>query len=195
MSLTHLLFDTETLGKRENAVVTALACVPFRFEDNTGYDDLVLNGFFVKFNVPEQLQDYKRTTCPDTLQWWREQSKEARQNSILPSSNDVSLVEGLKQLTEFIKGTGYNYKKSYVWSRGNYFDFPKIEDLYRQAGLEVPFSTWKIRDSRTYIDILAGTDNGMYVLKNGTPKNFIHHHALHDAALDVSRMLEIYHDH
>lgn len=192
MSLVHLNFDVETLGKREGAVVTTLSCVPFSFEKDTSYDDLVLSGFYVKFDIKEQIQKYHRSTCSDTIQWWKEQSQEARENSILPSDADVSLEEGLGQLTAFIKGSGYNFNKSYVWCRGNYFDFPKIEDIYRCLGLNVPFNTWKIRDTRTYIDILTGVDNGGYTLKGGTPSNFVHHHALHDAALDVARMLEIY---
>ena len=192
MSLTHLCFDIETLGLRENTVVTTLACVPFTFEDPMEYDQLVLRGFYVKFDVKEQLQKYKRSVCQSTMDWWKQQSKEARENSILPSKNDVSLEQGLGFLTNFIQRTNYNPKKSYVWCRGNYFDFPKIEDLYRDIDEEVPYNSWKIRDTRTFIDILTGVDNGNYDLKGGTPSTFVKHNALHDAAMDCARMIEIF---
>lgn len=189
----HINFDTETLGLYENAVVTTLACCAFTFEDAVSYDELVASGFFAKFKVDEQIKVYHRETTASTIQFWKEQSQEARERSILPSANDITLVEGLTSLTEYIKDSGYNWKKSYVWSRGNAFDLPKIESLYRQAGLQLPFNTFRVRDTRTMIDCLTGSDNGYYNLRDGEPKSFIKHHALHDTALDCARMIEIHH--
>src|SRR6478736_9170831 len=98
MSLIHLNFDIETLGHRDSTVVTTLACVPFSFEDDLTYDDHVLNGFYVKFNIEEQLKVYKRTTCEETLAWWKQQTPEAKAHSIIPSKDDSSLVDGLNAL-------------------------------------------------------------------------------------------------
>lgn len=191
-NVVHINFDTETLGLYENAVVTTLACCAFTLEDNTPYDELVKTGFFAKFNVMEQLKVYRRETTQSTVDWWKEQSEEAKVHSIKPSRDDVSLVHGLTQLTEYIKDSGYNWRKSYIWSRGNAFDLPKIESLYRNAGLDLPFNTFRVRDTRTYIDVLTGGDNGNYNLAEGTPRSFVKHHALHDTALDCARMIEIY---
>lgn len=188
----HINFDTETLGLYENAVVTTLACCAFTFEDNVSYDELVESGFFTKFNAFEQIKVYRRETTQSTVDWWKGQSEEAKVHSIKPSVNDVSLVEGLTRLTEYIKDSGYNWKKSYIWSRGNAFDLPKIESMYRNAGLNLPFNTFRVRDTRTYIDVLTGSDNGYYNLKDGEPKSFVKHHALHDTALDCARLIEIY---
>ena len=192
MPIVHLNFDTETLGLYENAVVTTLACCAFTFEDSASYDEIVESGFFVKFKVDEQIQVYHRETTASTLQFWKEQSDEAKKRSIIPSANDVALRDGLLQLTDYIQNSGYNWKKSYLWSRGNAFDFPKIESLYRNAGLEVPFNTFRVRDTRTMIDCLTGSENGYYSLRNGIPASFIKHHALHDTAIDCAAMKEIY---
>jgi hypothetical protein len=192
MAVVHLNFDTETLGLYERAVVTTLACTAFSFEGDETYDQIVENGFFTKFNGAEQLSVYKRETTPSTVAWWRDQTKEAQAMSIMPSKFDVSLVEGLTKLSNWIETSGYDLKRSFVWCRGNAFDFPKIESLFADAGLKVPFNTWKIRDTRTMIDCLTGSDNGGYNLRDGEPKSFIKHHALHDAALDCARMMEIY---
>jgi len=192
MSVVHINFDTETLGLYENAVVTTLSAVPFTFEDNTPYDELVRQGFFVKFKIVEQLKVYGRETTQSTVDWWKQQSEEAKVFSIKPSADDVTLVEGLNSLTAFIKESGYDWKKSYLWSRGNAFDFPKIESLYRNCGLEVPFNTFRVRDTRTMIDCLTGSENGYYRLREGQPKSFVKHHALHDAALDCANLIEIY---
>jgi hypothetical protein len=58
--------------------------------------------------------------------------------------------------------------------------------------IEEPINTWKIRDVRTYIDVLTGSTTGIYELKSGTPKGFVKHNSLHDTALDIVRMKEIY---
>lgn len=192
MAHTHLCWDIETLGMKETTVVTTLAIIPFTFEDEISYDQLVLDGFYVKFSVADQIKNWKRTTTQSTLDWWKTQSDEAKKNSIVPHKNDVTLLEGLDQIEYWIGKSQYSHKNSYNWARGSNFDFPKIEDMFDQANRKLPFNTWKIRDTRTYIDVLTGNDRGAYELKNGTPKNFIHHHALHDAALDVMRLKEIY---
>lgn len=191
MSVVHLMFDTETMGLKEKAVVTTLSCVPFTFEDDQKYSSLVSAGFFVKFKISEQLK-LGRETTPSTVAWWKGQPEEAKKHSIIPSADDVTLADGLNKLIPFIKASGYEYKKSYLWSRGNGFDFPKIEDLFDMSGIKVPFNTFRQRDVRTFIDVLTGADNGNYELKNGVPKEFVKHHALHDAALDAAKMIEIY---
>lgn len=190
--LTHLMFDIETLGVRERAVVTTLACVPFTLEDDKTYKQHVKDGFFVKFDVKEQISKYARVTDPDTISWWKGQSNEAKKNSILPSENDQTLADGCSALRRFIKGTDYDFKNSFIWSRGCYFDFPKIEDLYRDLGEKPPFNGFKIRDTRTMIDVLTGSLRGDYNLEGGTPDGFVHHHALHDCALEIAKMKEIY---
>jgi hypothetical protein len=188
--ITHLNFDLETLGKKSTSVVLSMACIAFTFEDDTPYSQYILDGFYVKFNPIEQLK-MGRTTDQDTINWWKEQNEDARKVT-LPSEDDVTVKEGLLMLRDYIGKTKYEWKKGYCWCRGNYFDFPMIEDLHDQVGLKLPFNTWKIRDIRTMIDVLTGSDRGEYNLRDGLPKEYVHHHALHDAALDVMRMKEIF---
>lgn len=192
MGVTHLCFDIETLGKRENTVVLTIACVPFTFEDYVPYQSLVRDGFYVKFNAQEQIKKYHRSTCKDTIDWWKTQSKEARKEALEPHPDDASMIDGLDAMAQYIKKCGYDWKKSYIWSRGTYFDFPKMESMYEQAEVKIPFNTWRIRDVRTYIDILTGVDDGKYMPKNPLPAEFVAHNALHDAARDVHAMKEIY---
>lgn len=186
------MFDTETLGVRERSVVTTLACIPFCFEDDLTYEAHIENGLYIKFDVKEQIKQYQRTTDKDTLEWWKKQSDEAKQHSLAPSVDDVSLAVGCQQLRDFIKSTNYDFKTSWAWSRGSYFDFPKIEDLYRDLGQRAPYNGFKVRDTRTMIDVLTGSLNGDYDLENGTPQEFLKHHALHDCALEVAKVKEIF---
>lgn len=191
MSVTHLMFDIETLGKREDTVVLTLACVPFTFEERATYKQLMERGFYVKFNAQEQIRVWKRSTDKDTIAWWKQQSEEAREAALYPSDMDATMIDGLDALAQYIKGTDYKWKEGYLWARGaNYFDYPKIEHMYDQAEVKIPFNTWKIRDVRTYVDILTGVDNGKYELN--LPGSHVAHNCLDDCVRDVMSMKEIY---
>lgn len=189
----HLSIDTETLGLRENTVVLSLGVAAFQMKQGASndFERYIERGFHVKFNVKDQLLNWKRTTDQSTIDWWKQQEPVA-QKILKPSEEDVSMEEGLLLFNDWIKTSGYDWKKSYVWSRGTYFDFPKIEHMYFQSGVKCGFNTWKIRDTRTFIDILTGSENGAYEPRGGFPKSFVKHDALHDAAMDAYRMVEIF---
>lgn len=188
----NLIIDLETLGTREGAVVISLGATLFDFENGKNdFDSYIENGFHVKFDVKDQVRNYKRGIEDGTLAWWKEQSAEARK-ILVPSDEDASMLEGLEMFNAWLRASKYDFKNSYVWSRGTYFDFPKVESMYDQLNLKCGFNTWKIRDVRTFIDVLVGVDNGKYEPQNGTPRNFVPHDALHDAAMDAFRMVEIF---
>jgi hypothetical protein len=193
--ITHLVVDTETLGNKEHAVVLSIAVVPFQFETYRPYAAYVRDGFFVKFDATEQIKKWKRETSQSTLDWWKEQTPEAKVFSLKPSKDDVDMRTGLGLMTQYIKSLeGFNYKQSYAWARGTDFDFPKIGDMYDQIEEPLPYKGGRVRDIRTYIDILTGATNGRYeVLKPEINlKDFVAHHALHDAAKDAYACVEIY---
>lgn len=192
MSITHLMFDIETLGLDDSTVITSLAVVPFKFEEQSNFLDLVEKGLFIKFNIEDQIKNFKRTTTQSTIDWWKQQSEDARTISIKPSKQDVEFVDGLNQMVDYISTTGIQWKNSYNWARGSNFDFPKLEHAYRHTDIKCPFNTWRVRDVRTYMDILYPEGNGNYELRDGLPKGFIAHHSLHDAARDALKMQEVY---
>lgn len=189
----HLMIDTETLGIGPTAVVLSLGATVFELEPNTvnDFEKYVLDGFYVKFNAKEQVHTYRRKIDASTIEWWKGQSEEAKA-VVRPSPDDVLMADGLRALNAWIKTTGYNWNKSYVWCRGNAFDFPKIETMYEGAEVPSGFNTWKIRDVRTYVDVLTGDEWGKYNPQNGTPPSWVAHNALHDAAMDAYRMVEIF---
>lgn len=191
--LTHLLFDIETLGTREDTVILSIACVPFVFEEHECFDIYLTKGFFVKLDVKDQIRKHRRTMSEATLEWWKNQSDNAREWNLKPAAGDRTLIDGLTALSKFIGNTDYNFQKSYVFSRGTYFDFPKLEHAYEvSAGLKVPFNTYKIRDVRTFIDIMAGVDDGSYTVRFCNVSKFVKHDCLHDAAMDATRLNELF---
>lgn len=192
MTLCHLLLDIETLGTDPNAVVLSIACVPFVLEVHTYFGELVPAGFYVKLDVQEQIKTHHRSIEDGVMKWWKKQPKDVFDAMVRPSSEDMSIKEGLTLLNKFVSGIkSYHFNKSYVWSRGNNFDFPILKSLYQAAGIGLPYNDWRVRDVRTAIDIMAGTDNGQYNLRFGGD-GFIAHNPLHDAAMDAARLNELF---
>lgn len=190
--LKHLILDIETLGVGDDCVILSLGATVFPF-DNTipnDYAKYVLDGFYCKFDAMEQIQTYRRTMDDGTIAWWKTQPEEAR-SVTRPSKDDVSLMDGMMDFNAWITRSGYSFKESFVWARGSYFDFPKLEHVYRQLDLAPGYNGWKIRDTKTYCDVLTGGTTGVY-RPDVTPKEFVKHHALHDAALDAYRLVELF---
>lgn len=187
----HLVLDLETLDTIPTSVILSLGCSLFAFEEKKkNFDYYVDNGFYVKLNPIEQIKS-GRTTSQSTVDWWKKQGK-AAQNVLIPEKTDSTLSEGLSLFSSYLNNSRYDFKKSYCWCRGSSFDWPIMDNAFRQHSLKLPYNGWKIRDIKTAVDILAGTDNGAYDLKSGTPQGFIMHDSLHDCALDILRLKELY---
>jgi hypothetical protein len=145
----------------------------------------------IKLDVKDQINNYNRTCTESTIEWWSKQPKVVRDTNIKPSKHDFSVIDGCRALSHWIRTTNYSFKESFVWSRGSHFDFPKIGSLYEDSGENLPYNEWKIRDIRTYIDILVGRSDGQYELQQSV-NSFTKHDCLHDAAMDATRLNEIY---
>lgn len=187
----HLNLDLETLDTRPTSVILSLGCSLFAFEESDKtFDHYIETGFYVKLNATEQIRS-GRTTSKDTINWWKTQGEEAK-SVLFPQKTDKTLQEGLMLLVDYLNNSRYNFKKSYCWCRGSSFDWPIVDNAFEQHSIKLPYNGWKIRDTKTAIDIMAGTDNGAYNLKNGTPREFIKHNSLHDCVLDILRLKELY---
>lgn len=192
MQYTHLVWDLETLGIKEaDTVILSMAVVPFKFGSNESYDDMLAKGFYRKIDAKQQLKA-GRSKNQDTIEWWKKQVPEAQANAFLPSATDIPIEQAFRECAHWIKTqTDYDWRNSWNWSRGTYFDFPKIEYNFDVHGIKTPFNTWMIRDIRTMIDCFTGSSNGQYIMTN-EPANFVKHHCLHDAAHDAAIMQEIF---
>lgn len=190
------MFDIESLGKYSDAVILSIACTPFRLDDNKSFDQYLLESFHVKINSVQQVKAYSRSLDADTIEWWGKQSPECKALATKRLSTDVDFADSMIRLSKFLVSKNYDLKRSYLWARGSSYDFPKIEHAFDQVRKEHPslpvLNYRKIRDTRTYIDILAGVDTGFYSLKTPLPENFISHYCLHDTVREVMVMTELF---
>lgn len=105
----------------------------------------------------------------DTLEWWEQQSEEAKKPLFLSvKTPDQILID----LSEFIE------EDDLVWGNGSVFDISILASWIRQFGAEPPWKFYNVRDVRTVVD-LAEVDRSAFVFE-GTA-----HHALHDALHQV----------
>lgn len=139
---THLMLDVETLATRVGAIVTSAALVRFSDEAHTT----------VNLDIAEQTalglhQD------ESTLNWWQQQSPEARTAAF---SNPIPVRPALEHLAAWIQWAAPN-QDFMIWCHGATFDCPLLEEVYRRAGVPCPWKFWSVRDTRTLYD-LAGVD-------------------------------------
>lgn len=219
----HLALDIETMAKGERAVITALSAVIWNFENDKDitYDEILKRTFYVKLDVVDQIKRFKRETDKATLGWWKTQPLDVQEMSIKAKSDDIKVDDALVMLKKYLKDMNFNYKKSYIWTRGIAYDIPKIETLIDDVGLSPVgnaftktfnqdltesdkelylydrklLNNFRARDIRTYSDLIGNSEHGKVKLsKDKHPSNFIEHHAKHDVALDVFKMMLMYHE-
>ncbi|MFP9058779.1 3'-5' exoribonuclease domain-containing protein, partial [Enterococcus faecalis] len=120
----------ETMGSGEKAAVIDLAVIAFdpNPEVVETFDELVSRGIKIKFDLKSQKGH--RLFTKSTIEWWKNQSPEARKN-IAPSDEDVSTIDGIAKFNDYINAHNIDPWKSQGWCRGMSFDFPILVDLIR----------------------------------------------------------------
>ena len=129
--------DIETLNKRENSVVLSIAILHFDETVTYTYEELLKNTCFVKFNLKEQIEVYKRTTDKETIDWWKKQCDIVKNKSLIPSKEDVSLIEGLNIAKEYIKENSSG--EEIVWTRGSLDQFA-VDSICDSAEVDYLFN-------------------------------------------------------
>ena len=196
----HILLDFETFGQEvfdcaiiDCSVITVDTEV--MISDNPYGLHSIENVERFKLNVKEQVDKYGWVIYKDSLDFWSQQSVEAKRR-ISPSKEDISIKEFVLQFTEHLIKIG---KVDYWWSRSNTFDplllwrLYNSQQQYHTLNSHLPF--WRIRDTRTFIDAKFDfpKKNGFIPIKDvsGWEKNFIEHDSSWDVLADALRMQAI----
>ena len=169
----NVMIDIETLGTKATSVVLSIGAVEFEFGKNE------LGQEFHRRVSIDSCLDHGLTLDGRTLEWWMDQSDEAKDVFRRPG-DPLSEV-----LLDF--QTAFNFEGE-VWCNGAAFDMPILENAFHAVGLPIPWLYYNVRDYRT-VKYLAPRE----VLTRVRVDPITKHHALEDAkaqALTLMGLLE-----
>jgi hypothetical protein len=167
-----VMLDLETLGTAPGSVITAIGAVA----TEGGKIDL-------KISVTDCLY-YGLTVDPDTLSWWRKQSRSTWEEQ---TNGQSRLVPALALFSEWIgrlrqgpegAATGARLR---LWGDSASFDLTLLASAYRAAGLTPP---WNYREECCYRTLRT-------VLKSDKPASKTAHGALSDAHAQLTHLQEM----
>ena len=187
-----LIFDFETLSQNPiDGAVVSLALLTFSEDimllNGYTYEELLRNVKFVKFDVQDQVDKWNRKIESSTLDWWAQQTKEARA-SIKPHPSDVSITEMIPWMTSHFDSK----KIKTVFTRNNTFDPVIVQSIAKDFAMAVPYDWWKIRDTKSFImGLTYGTDIRDSFIPPDCENKYVKHDPRHDVVLDVMRLQTI----
>ena len=181
----NLIYDFETLSQNpDNGPIVSIAALVYDPDVEYDYSQLVNMAKYMKFDIAEQCKKYNRIIDLDTVSWWQSLGTEA-QKQIIPRPSDVSITE----LYNFFVDTLNGIEVKRVYTRGNDFDPIFLKSILKTIDKPFPYSWWKIRDTRSYIEGLSfGGKMGNSFIPEGLNDKIVLHNPIHDIALDVMRM-------
>lgn len=183
------IFDVETLGIKPNAIILSASVIYFDPEVDYTYQSLLEASHTVKFDAREQKEQYGRSIDSKVLNWWSNQSDRSKKVSFEPKSSDLSVVDGLASLRQYITAIP-DWKRHTVWARGN-MDQLWIESLCADADQDNIFYYSNWRDVRTAVDLLTGSRDGYCSVEGLNPAvDVIKHDPSHDCAYDAIMLLK-----
>lgn len=172
----HVFLDLETLGLRHNAPILVIAAYAVDSLGNKIKRD--------QWRVSVKDANRHGTADPSTMQWWSEQSEDAKR-AAFEDGPRLSLFDALRGLSLFI---GSLEGPVYVWGNAPTFDCAILRHAYMQTSQETPWEFWQERDCRTvaWVGEWLGYD-----AKQGTEFKGERHNALDDARHQARYTIDI----
>ena len=189
-----LVFDIETLGPESNSVVlsAAILYIDMSVPKHT-WESLYEKTLFVKFNVKDQVENYKRILEKSTVDWWNKQCSLAKEQSFYPKKGDLPAKQGIAILRKYITDH-CDPKTTLIWTRGS-LDQMGIDSLCKACDEPLLVNYANYRDLRTYVDLTATNPVRGYC--NIDPKRYpefdrnvvVKHNPIDDVVLDALMLL------
>lgn len=169
-----VMLDLETFDTKPSAAIVSIGAV--RFDVNE--PGVLGETLYVNVDLDSNLE-LGRTVSAATIEWWLDQSSEARQRLVeLPV---LELPEALSRLSQFIRAGDR------VWGNGAGFDNVIVADAYRSCKLAQPWQFWSDMCYRTLKTVFSDVPKPEF--------NGVKHHALHDAMYQAQHLQGIFAHH
>ena len=192
---TNFMVDGETLAVSPNAVIRCISIAPFTLEKEESIEEIMSRTLTVWISGEAQLE-LGREIDDDTVDFWEKQRNKFREGSdsfnnavsiLTFHEEDQSPREALEVLSAYFTDVEVD---GLVYSRGAHFDFPMIESLFKQAGLPLPYNTWKVSCSKSIIRFLCEDDKETEAqLVAGLKSN---HTSSYDVAVEIKKLQAIH---
>jgi len=170
------MVDIESLDTVELAVVFQISMVIFSPTEEV--PDLYMNFYL---DIDEQL-DNGRTTSKSTLEFWNSPENKPMLDKAISIINEsevrsnhsmhataFTIAENINTINRIYGYSNVNFNIVAWWSRGN-FDFPILNNLFRQVNMPVPWSKHcTIKELRT-----LAYELGVPKVESEVPHNGIH---------------------
>lgn len=160
----RIMIDLETLSTKSNACILSIGACVF---DN----DYIGETFYQVVWTLGQNARYGRHVSEQTIEWWKQQSEEAR--AVFRDTSAVDLQQALLSFRQWVLEAG---DKVEMWGNGADFDCVILGNAYEAVGIEKPWSYAKNRCYRTLKNVVKLRPGHGLPERQGT-----HHNALDDA--------------
>lgn len=172
---THIVIDLETMGKGPNAPIAAIGAVAVR-------DAKPIAEFYRRIDLESaMIPHWKREADASTIQWWLQQSAEARAE-IDGSQPNSNIIPALEELAGWMAIYASDLD-AIVWGNGSSFDNVILRSAYSELSRPIPWQFRNDHDLRTILAIYPeAKDVGEF---DGTK-----HHALHDARHEAKQLCQ-----
>lgn len=201
MTITHIMLDLETWGKRPGCDLRSIGAVVFdpiagivrSYEPNgqTFYCATDNPIIYAKPWTPPQggseikpwYYIYKLNRDPETIQWWNDQSSEAQS----AFENPIDLREACAMFSRWYSAmnSGQPYENIRIWANDPHFDISILEAVYHAVNLPVPWHYRAPRSVRTVVELATMTRDDYCNYGDA-------HNALHDAVAQAMTVCKAY---
>ena len=167
----HIVIDLETRGTGAHAQIATIGAVRF-----TLHPEVAADSFYVRVAMDGDMDNQARDQTRSTLDWWDEQSKEARLE--LDAQPRVGLFDALRAFFAWAAPTPEDRALNCAWGNGPEFDIVILEDavdniISDSPTFRLPWAYWNVHSLRTAAKFAPWVKRPEFT--------GIKHHALHDA--------------
>jgi len=171
---THIMVDVESLGKKPNAAIVSIGAVVF-----DPYAFPTLGEQFEVYICPGLVESAGFGIEQETLDWWHlpEQAEAAK----ISLNGETSPEEAMHLFADWLNQQGEKANRI-IWTKGQDFDIPKIENHFERFGIEIPYEYQNKADVRTVFRLAKRNGFDVNTLLRPEPE----HTALWDAVYQAS---------